>query len=240
MRTLIDKEVFRLTAMGFITMLEHLRVVILQDAADMIIDGRTHYLFLHLVFSYQLFKDFFKIMRVPLATVVEEEKSADAFGEALDNTINNFHHALDAGLKKMASNINSTEKSSKFQHKTVMQGLIALVTKCDIQKAMNAIMPTKRRNTGSGQTMGILPITLCPPELINDGSDTANTTSDYDKYTDGDETVGEEPVVQCLCLKYTLGDNGLPIGWLNYKPSFMEQIWGECLRLVESLARRRC
>jgi hypothetical protein len=48
--------------MGFINILEHLRVVILQDAAEMLIAGRTHYLFLHEVFSCQLFKEFVKVM----------------------------------------------------------------------------------------------------------------------------------------------------------------------------------
>jgi hypothetical protein len=43
------------------------------------------------------------IKRVALETVVEVEKSAAAFGEALDNTINNFHYTVDAGLKNMAS-----------------------------------------------------------------------------------------------------------------------------------------
>jgi hypothetical protein len=62
--TLIANDVYRPTAMGFINMLEHLRVVILQYAAEMLIAGRTHYLFLHEVFSCQLFKDFVKVMMI--------------------------------------------------------------------------------------------------------------------------------------------------------------------------------
>jgi hypothetical protein len=27
-------------------------------------------------------------------------------------------------------------------------------------------------------------------------------------------------------VKYILGDNGLPISWINYKPSFMETKYG--------------
>jgi hypothetical protein len=50
MTTLIANGVYRPTAMVFITMLEHLRVVILEDAAEMIIAGLTHYPFLHEVF----------------------------------------------------------------------------------------------------------------------------------------------------------------------------------------------
>jgi hypothetical protein len=78
-----------------------------------------------------------------LSTVVEEEKSSDVFGEALDNNINKFHHTLDAGLKKMTSHINSTKMTSSIQHKTVMQELSVLVTKHDIQKAMNAMLLAK-------------------------------------------------------------------------------------------------
>jgi hypothetical protein len=32
--------------------------------------------------------------------------------------------------------------------------------------------------------------------------------------------------VQGLCLRYTFGDNGLPIGWNNYKHSCMENEYG--------------
>jgi hypothetical protein len=75
-----------------------------------------------------------------------------------------------------------------------MQGLSALITKRDNQKLMKAIMPAKRRNKGPGLTMGIHPRTLWPTELTTDGSDTANTTSDNDEDTVGDETVEEETV----------------------------------------------
>jgi hypothetical protein len=176
--------------MLFITTLENLTFVILEYTAEMIIAGHTHYLVLHLVFSCKLFKDLVEIMRSVLETALEEENSAGMFGEALEKKINNFHHKLDAGLKNMASDINSTEKSSKFQHKTVMQGLSVLVTNHDIQKSTNAIIPIKTRNTGLVQTMGILPITLCPPELITDRSNTSNTTSEYDEDTVGNDTVG--------------------------------------------------
>jgi hypothetical protein len=95
-------------------------------------------------------------MRVPLKTVVEEEKSDGVSEEALDNKINTFHHTIDADLKKTASDINSTEKSSTLQHKTVMQGLSALVTQRDIQKSMNSMVPAKGRTTVLSQTRGIL------------------------------------------------------------------------------------
>jgi N12 class adenine-specific DNA methylase len=75
----------------------------------MLISGRTHYLFLHEVFSCQLVKDFVKVTTIALGTVVEEEKSSEVFGEALDNKINKFHHTLDAGIKKMTSHIDSTK-----------------------------------------------------------------------------------------------------------------------------------
>jgi hypothetical protein len=82
MTTLIANGVYRPTAMGFINMLEHLRVVIFQDAAEMLIAGPTHYLFLHEVFSCQVFKDFVKVTMIALGTVVEEERSSEVFGEA--------------------------------------------------------------------------------------------------------------------------------------------------------------
>jgi hypothetical protein len=71
MTTLIANGVYRPTAMGFTNMLEHLRVVIPKNAAEMLIAGRIHYLFLHEVFSCQLFKDFVKVMMIALGTVVE-------------------------------------------------------------------------------------------------------------------------------------------------------------------------
>jgi hypothetical protein len=97
--------------------------------------------------------------------------------------------------------------TSRFQHKMVMQELSVLVTKCDIQKALNVMLPAKRHKIGRGDTSGILPKTLCPPGLITDLSDTANTTPEYDEDTFGDDTAREEPVVQELGVKYILGDN---------------------------------
>jgi hypothetical protein len=43
----------------------------------------------------------------------------------------------------------------------------------------------------------------------------------HDEDTFGDNTAQEGPLVQEYSMKYILGDNGLPIGWLNYKPFFM-------------------
>jgi hypothetical protein len=60
MTNLIAKVVYRPTDMGFINVLEHLRVVIIQDAAEMLISGRTHYLF-----------EFVKVVTITLETVVE-------------------------------------------------------------------------------------------------------------------------------------------------------------------------
>jgi hypothetical protein len=99
MTTLIANGFYRPTAKGFINMLKKLRVFILQDAAEMLIAGHKYYLFLHEVFTCQLFKEFVKVMKIALGTVVEEEKISEVFGEALDNKINKFHHTLDAGQK---------------------------------------------------------------------------------------------------------------------------------------------
>jgi hypothetical protein len=225
MPTLIAKGVYRPTAMGFINMLKHLRVVILQDAAEMLIAGHTHYLFMHEMFSCELFKEFVKVMMTALETVVEEEKSSYVFGEALENNINKFHHTIDAGLKKIASHIKSTKMTSRIQHKTVMKELCVLVTKSDIQKAMNAMLPAKRHKTGRGETSSIHPRTLCTQVLLTDISDRANPPSDHDEDTVGDDAQ-EETLVQEDSMEYILGDIGLPIGWLTYKYSFMETKYG--------------
>jgi glutamate racemase len=84
MTQLISEGKYRSTAMGFITMLEYIRVVILQDAAEMIINGRTHYLFLNPIFSCKLFKDYVKVMTVALDTIHETEKTVDVFSDELD------------------------------------------------------------------------------------------------------------------------------------------------------------
>jgi hypothetical protein len=207
MTTLIANGVYRHTSLGFINMLEHLRVVILQDAAEMLIAGRTHYLFLREVFSCQLFKEFVKVMTIALGTVVEEEKSSEVFGEALDNKIKKFHHTLDAGLKKMTSRIDSTKMTSRTQHKTAMQELSVLVTKRDIQKAMNAMLPAKKHKTGRGETSHIHPRTLCLQGIRTDVSDRANPLSLHDEDTFGDDTTKEDPLVQEHSMKYILADN---------------------------------
>jgi hypothetical protein len=90
MTTLISNGFYRPTDMGFINMLEHLRVVIIQDAAEMLIAGRTHYLFLHEVFSCQLFKEFVKVMTITLGTVVEEENSSAFFERHWTTRSTNF------------------------------------------------------------------------------------------------------------------------------------------------------
>jgi hypothetical protein len=59
---------YRSTTMGVATMLEHMRVFILQDAAEMIINDRTHYLLINPIFLCKLFKDYVKVMRVALDT----------------------------------------------------------------------------------------------------------------------------------------------------------------------------
>jgi hypothetical protein len=207
MTALIANGIYSPTAMGFINMLEHFRLVILQDAAEILIAGRTHYLFLHEVFSCQLFNEFVKVMTIALGTVVEEEKSLEVFGEALDNKINKFHHTLDAGLKKMTPNIDSTKMTSRIKHKSVMQELSVLVTKRDIQKTINAILPAKKHKTGRGETSRIHPRTLYLYEQRTDVRDRANPPSVYGEDTFGGNTAQEDPVVQEDSMKYILGDN---------------------------------
>jgi hypothetical protein len=88
----------RLKAMGFITLLEHRSVFILQDTIEMIINDHTYYLFLNPVFFCKLFKDYVKVMRVSIDTVHETEKTIDVISDELDNKITDFHNTLDSSL----------------------------------------------------------------------------------------------------------------------------------------------
>jgi hypothetical protein len=132
----------------------------------------------------------------------------------LDNKINKFHHTLNAGLKKMTSHIDSTKMTSRIQHKSVMQELSVLVTK-RIQKAMNAMLPSKKHKGVRGETSRIHPRTICLDGKLTDVSDRANPPSVYGQDTCSDNTAQEDHVVQEDSMKYILGDNGLPIGWLT-------------------------
>jgi hypothetical protein len=99
--------------------------------------------------------------------------------------------------------------------------LSVFVTKHDIQKAMNAMLPAKKHKMGRGETSRIHPKTVCLNGLRTDINDRANPPSVHGEDTFGDNTAQEDPLVQEDSMKYILGDNGLPIGWLTYKHSFM-------------------
>jgi hypothetical protein len=99
--------------------------------------------------------------------------------------------------------------------------LSVLVTKRDIQKAMNAMLPAKKTQDGKGERSLIHPRNLCLQGILTDISDRANPPSVHDEDTFGDDTAQEDPLVQEYSMIYILGDNGLPIGWITYKPSFM-------------------
>jgi hypothetical protein len=86
---------------------------------------------------------------------------------------------------------------------------------------MNVMLQAKKYKTGRGETSRIHPRTLYPHKQRTDVSDRANPPSVYGEDTFGDNTAQEDPVVQEDSMEYILGDNGLPIGWLTYKPSFM-------------------
>jgi hypothetical protein len=94
-----------------------------------------------------------------------------------------------------------------------MQELSVLVTKRDIQKAMNAMLPAKKHKTVRGETSRIQPTTLYLHD--HDVSDTEDPPSVYGEDTFGDNTAQEDPVVQEDGMKYIIGDNGLQIGWLT-------------------------
>jgi hypothetical protein len=105
--------------------------------------------------------------------------------------------------------------TSRIQHKTVMQELSVLVTKHNIQKAMNAMLPAKKHKTGRGETSRIHPRTLCLQGLRTDVRDRANPPSVHDENTFGDDTAQEDPLMKEDSMKYILGDNGLKIVWLT-------------------------
>jgi hypothetical protein len=83
------------------------------------------------------------------------------------------------------------------------------------------MLPAKKHKRGRGDTSRIHSITICLRGLRNDVRNRANPPSVHGEDTFGDNTAQEEPLIQEDRMKYILGDNGLPIGWLTYKPSFM-------------------
>jgi glutamate racemase len=105
-----------------------MRVVILQDAAEMIINGRTHYLFLNPIFSCKLFKDYVKVMMVALDTIHETENTVDVFSDQLDNKISDFH-TLDSCLLQFATTINSSTSTSSKNHNYVIKCMDRLIIK---------------------------------------------------------------------------------------------------------------
>jgi hypothetical protein len=70
----------------------------------------------------------------------------------------------------------------------MMQELSVLVTKRDIQKAMNAMLPAKKHKTGRGETSCIHPRTIWLQGLLTDTSDRANPPPVHDEDTVGDYT----------------------------------------------------
>jgi hypothetical protein len=111
--------------------------------------------------------------------------------------------------------------TSRIQHILVMQELSVLVTRSDIQKAMYAMLLAKKHKRGRGETSRTHPRTIYLHGLRTDVSDMTNTPSVHGEDTFGDNTAQEDPIVQEDSMQYILGDNGLPVGWLTYKPSFM-------------------
>jgi hypothetical protein len=122
----------------------------------MIINGRTHYLFLNPIFSCKLFKDYVKVMTVALDTIHDTEKIVDVFSDELENKISDFHNTLDPGLQNIAITIKSSTSTSNKNHNYVMKGM------------------------------------------------------------------NEKELARGFIIKYTLDIKGLPCGWYDFKPSFMD------------------
>jgi hypothetical protein len=185
MTQLIAEGKYRSAAMGFITMLEHMIVVIIQDAAEMIISGRTNYLSLNPIFSCKLFKDYVKVMTVALDTIHEIEKTVDVFSDELDKKISDFHITLDLGLQKIATTINSSTATSNKNHNYVMKGIDRFITKGVIRKEVEVIV-------GSVKRCKILhALNIGPPDIV-----TEITENDNEPDGDGSLLMNEQELAR--------------------------------------------
>ena len=81
------------TAAAFLSFMESLRWVILQDAAIMLSDGREHYIFTHNpdIFNSVVFRDF----KTKLLCHIEKFKRDDEFNATLDTVLPGVHNRLD-------------------------------------------------------------------------------------------------------------------------------------------------
>jgi actin-like ATPase involved in cell morphogenesis len=92
-----------------------------------------------------------------------------------------------------------------------MKGMDRLITKGDIRKAVEVIAGTvKRRKIIHALTIG-------PPDIVTDITDNGNESDG-----DGSLPTNEQELARGFIMKYTLDTNGLPCGWLDLKPSFMD------------------
>ena len=81
------------TAAGFLSLMENLRWVILQDAAVLLSEGREHYIFSQnpAIFNCHSFKDF----QSKLLLHIEDHKRDDTFNATLDSVLPGVHNRLD-------------------------------------------------------------------------------------------------------------------------------------------------
>ena len=81
------------TAAGFLSLMESLRWVILQDAAVMLSEHREHYIFTHNpeIFNSSSFRDF----QTKLLLHIEDHKRDDRFNATLDSVLPGVHNRLD-------------------------------------------------------------------------------------------------------------------------------------------------
>jgi hypothetical protein len=151
----------------------------------MIINVRTHYLFLNPIFSCKLFKDYVKVMTVALDTIHETENNVDVFSDELDKKISDFHNTHDSGLQKIATTINSSTSTSNKNHNSIMKAMDQLITKGDIRKAVAVIAgPVKRRKI-------IHALTIVPPEIFTDITDNDNESDGDGSLPTNEQELGE-------------------------------------------------
>ena len=121
------------TAAGFLSLMESLRWVILQDAAVMLHEGRDHYMFSNNpdIFNSIVFKDF----QSKLIQHIEDKKRDDRFNATLDSVLPGVHNRLDhqifaveashAKMNMMQRSITSVIKNYEDFKETYMNEKVA-------------------------------------------------------------------------------------------------------------------
>jgi hypothetical protein len=141
------------TAAGFIGLLTQLRVVFLQDAAVMVLQGRKHAV-LDLPFAKT--RAFGKLLKRMDFTLKEEMDKkvhgpsvSEAISEELGAHLSNFHHTLSHGLGEVKNSMKEVNATTTTNFRTVKGAIDGLVNKEDmkaISSAMYTVMDKRSRS----------------------------------------------------------------------------------------------